>query len=85
MVRILHLVGLVFSDPIKFPHECAWIERQLDRVSNSDVQAACRVKEMLHIVWRCTYPWTYEETERVMQNADDLEQLALQEVFENDQ
>ena len=78
MVRILQLVGLVFADPVKFPEECAWIERQLDRVSNRGVPAASRVKEMLRIVWGSTYPWTYEDTERVMRNEDVLEQLALE-------
>ena len=82
VIRILQLVGLVFSDPIKFPDECAWIEQQLDRVSNRGVQAATRVNEMLQIVWGSTYPWTYVETEQVMQNADDLEQLTLEEEFQ---
>ena len=80
IVRTLQMVGLVFADPVKFPEECAWIERQLDGVSNRGVEPATRVKEMLKIVWGSPYPWLFEETERVMQNGDDLEQLALQEV-----
>jgi hypothetical protein len=82
MIRILQLVGLVFADSVKFPEECAWIKRQLDSLSNRGVQAASRVKEMLQIVWGNARPWVYEETERIMQNADDLEQLALEEVFD---
>jgi hypothetical protein len=82
MVRILQLAGLVFADLTKYPEECAWIERQLDKVSGRGVQAASKVKEMLNVVWHSTYPWTYEDTERVMQNADELEQLELEEVYD---
>jgi hypothetical protein len=82
MIRILQLAGLVFADPREFPEECAWIERQLDRVSERGVQAAGKVKEMLGIVWNSTASWTYEETERIMQNEDDLEQLEMEEVYD---
>ena len=81
IVRILQLVGLVYADPVKFPEECGWIKQQLDRVSNRGIQAASRVKEMLGTVWESTNNWTYEETERAMQNGDDLEQLVSEEVL----
>lgn len=82
MVRILQLAGLVFADLAMYSEECAWIERQLDKVSGRGIQGASKVKEMLNVVWHSTYPWTYEETESLMQNADELEQFQLEEVYE---
>ena len=73
MVRVLQLAGLVFSDSRQFREECGWIEQQLDRIAKRGVQAAGRVKEMLGIVWNSSHPWSYEDTELAMQNADDLE------------
>ena len=79
MVRILQLAGLVFSNRIDFQRECSWIEEQLDKVSERGVVGANKVKEMLKIVWRSEFEWSYEDTERWMQSADDLEQLELEE------
>ena len=85
MVRNLQLAGLVFYDPVEYPEECTWIEWQLQMVADRGVQAASRVKEMLLVVWNSMYPWTYEDTERLMQNEDDLEQLDREaEVYEEE-
>ena len=85
MVRILQLAGLVFYDPIEFAEECTWIQNYLQKVADRGVQAATRVREMLLVVWNSTYVWTYEDTERLMQNEDDLEQLDREaEVYEED-
>jgi hypothetical protein len=81
MVRMLQLAGLVFAKECEYPDECEWILKQLDHVSKRGIMGAQRVKEMLQVVWKSTYPPTYEETERVMQNEDDLEQLGLEEVY----
>jgi hypothetical protein len=82
MVRILQLAGLVFADKARFQDECDWIETKLDEIAERGMQAAKRVKEMLGIVWNSAYPWTYEETERVMQSPGDLEQLDLEEMYD---
>lgn len=85
IVRILQLAGLVFYDPVEYPEECVWIEQQLQLVADRGVQAASRVKEMLLVVWNSTFPWTYDDTERLMQNEDDLEQLDKEaEVYEDE-
>jgi hypothetical protein len=83
LVRILQLAGLVFAKFVEYPDECSWIEAQLDRVSQRGVMGGNKVKEMLQVVWKSTYSWTYEDTERVMQNEDDLQQLWLEERYEN--
>ena len=79
MVRILQLAGLVFADPTESPAECAWILEQLDKLIARGVLGALRVKEMLGVVWKSPGIWTFAETERIMQNADDLEALAMEE------
>jgi Fungal specific transcription factor domain len=79
MLRILQLVGLVFANPIVYPQECAWVVEWLEKVYNRGVMGAKRVKEMLQTVWNSTQPWTYEETERVLQSPEDLEQLDEEE------
>jgi len=85
IVRILQLAGLVFHDPIEYPEECTWIESQLQQVADRGILAASRVKEMLLVVWNSTFPWTYEDTERLMQNEDDLDELDREaEVYEED-
>jgi hypothetical protein len=82
MVRILQLAGLVFAKSAEYPDECSWIETQLDHVSQRGVMGANKVKEMLQVVWKSTDSWTYEDTERVMQSKDDLEQLWLEERYD---
>ena len=79
LVRILQLAGLVFADPPQSSAECAWILEQLDKLIARGVLGALRVKEMLGVVWESPRIWTYEETERIMLNADDLEALATEE------
>jgi hypothetical protein len=75
----------VFHDPIEYPEECTWIESQLQQVADRGILAASRVKEMLLVVWNSTFPWTYEDTERLMQNEDDLDELDREaEVYEED-
>ena len=78
-LRVLQLAGLVFYDPIEYPEECAWIESHLQQVEDRGLSAAARVKGMLHVVWHSTFPWTYQDTERLMQNEDDLDQWDREE------
>ena len=85
IVRTLQLAGLVFYDPVENPEECMWIEDQLQQVADRGILAASRVKEMLLVVWNSTFLWTYDDTERLMQNEDDLDQLDQEaEVYEED-
>ena len=54
-------------------------------MADRGILAASRVKEMLLVVWNSTFPWTYEDTERLMQNEDDLDELDREaEVYEED-
>jgi hypothetical protein len=82
-VRILQFAGLVFADPTKYSEERAWIVRQLDRAIGQGNQAAGRVKEMLNTVWDSTYPWTYGDTEKLIQNREELERLELEAAYED--
>jgi hypothetical protein len=85
ILRVLQLAGLVFYDPIEYPEECAWIESRLQQVEDRGILAASRVKEMLLVVWHSAFPWTYQDTERLLQNEDDLDQLDREaEVYEKD-
>jgi hypothetical protein len=80
LVRILQLAGLVFANSMEYPEECAWIVGQLDNVSERGVIGAMKVKEMSKVVWESRQPWTYEATERLMQNADVVERFELEEI-----
>jgi hypothetical protein len=84
LVRILQLPGLVFANSMEYPEECAWIVGQLDRVSERGVIGAMKVKEMLKVVWGSGQSWTYEATERLMQNADVVERFELEEIYDHE-
>jgi hypothetical protein len=55
---------------------------QLDALIARGVLGARRVKEMLAVVWASPGIWTFEETERIMQTAEDLEALEMEEVYQ---
>lgn len=82
LVRVLQLAGLVFASRTRYPPECEWIEDQLDILKYRGVAGADKVKEMLQLVWTSSHPWLYEETERMMQNEEDLAILGGEELYE---
>jgi hypothetical protein len=80
LVRILQLAGLVFARRERYPKECAWIENQLDILSQRSVIGADKVKEMLQVVWKNNRTWRYEETERMIQNEEDLAAISAEDI-----
>ena len=79
LVRILQLAGLVFATRERYPAECAWIEGQLDILKDRGVVGADKVKEMLQVVWKNERTWRYDETERMIQNEEDLAAIGAEE------
>jgi hypothetical protein len=83
LVRVLQLAGLVFASRRRYPAECTWIEKELDKLKDRGVIGADKVKEMLQLVWTGEHTWRYEETERMIQNEEDLAIIGSEEMYDN--